>query len=127
MNPVLMVGISIVNIALILYTSAFIIALRKKIVSKLFYSVLFAGVLFDITATTFMIIGSSQSPLTIHGLIGYSSLGLMITEAINYFLVVRKNGFGKAFSKKSFRVFATIYVYWILAYITGAIIVMLRK
>ncbi len=127
MNPILLFGISVVNIALIFYTSAFIIALRKKLVSKLFFSVLLAGVFFDITATTFMIIGSSQGPLTLHGVIGYSSLGAMIIEAINYFLFVKKIGFGKNFSSKSFKVFTFIFFYWVLAYITGAILIMLRN
>jgi len=127
MNPILLFGISIVNIALIFYTSAFIIAVRKKNVSKLFFSVLLAGVFFDISATTLMIIGSSQGPLTLHGIIGYSSLGAMITEAINYFLFVQKNGFGKTFSGKSFKVFSCIFFYWVLAYITGAVLIMLRN
>jgi hypothetical protein len=127
MNPILLFGISVVNIALIFYTSAFIIALRKKLVSKLFFSVLLAGVFFDMSATTMMIIGSSKGPLTLHGIIGYSSLGLMITEAVNYFLFIRKNGFGKTFSKKSINVFTFIFIYWVLAYITGAILVMLRN
>ena len=127
MNPILLSGISVVNIALIFYTSAFIIAIRKKLVSKLFFGVLLTGVLFDITATTLMIIGSSKGPLTLHGIIGYSSLAAMITEAINYFLFVRKNGFGKTFSEKSFKVFKYIFIYWVMAYITGAILIMLRN
>ena len=127
MNTCLLFGISIVNIALLLYTSAFVIARRKKIVSKLFYSVLLAGVFFDISATTLMIIGSSHGPLTLHGIIGYSSLGAMITEAVNYFLFVRKNGFGTSFSKKSLKVFTFVFIYWVLAYITGSVLVMLRN
>jgi hypothetical protein len=127
MNPFLLSGISIVNIALLFYTSAFIIAVRKKLVSKLFFSVLLTGVFFDISATTLMIIGSSHGPLTLHGIIGYSSLGAMITEAINYFLFFQKNGFGKAFSRKSLKVFTFIFIYWVLAYFTGAILIMLRK
>ncbi|NTW32494.1 MAG: hypothetical protein HGB12_07700 [Bacteroidetes bacterium] len=127
MNPILLYGISIVNIALIFYTSAFIVAVRKKIVSKLFFSLLLTGVFFDITSTTLMITGSSHGALTLHGIIGYSSLGAMITEAINYFLFIRKNKFGKTFSNKSFKVFKFIFIYWVLAYITGAVLIMFRN
>lgn len=127
MNPFLLSGISIVNIALLFYTSAFVIAVRKKLVSKRFFFVLLAGVFFDISATTLMIIGSSHGALTLHGIIGYSSLGAMITEAVNYFIFIRKNGFGNTFSKKSLRVFTFIFIYWVLAYITGAILIMLRN
>ena len=127
MNPILLLGISIVNVALIFYTSAFIIALRKKNISKLFLSLLLTGVFFDVSATTLMIIGSSKGALTLHGLIGYSSLVFMLTEAINYSFYVRKNGFHKTFSNKSFKVFSFIFIYWVLAYVTGAILIMLRN
>jgi hypothetical protein len=127
MSPILLSGISIVNVALIFYTSAYIIAVRKKFISKIFFRVLLTGVFFDISATTLMIIGSSQGPVTLHGLIGYSSLCLMIIEAVNYFLFIRKNGYGKPFSNLSLNVFTIIFCYWVAAYITGAVLIMLRN
>ncbi|HNW96995.1 MAG TPA: hypothetical protein PKK00_01125 [Bacteroidales bacterium] len=127
MNPILLTGISVVNIALVFYTTAFIIARRKKIISKLFFSILLIAVSFDITATTLMIIGSSKGPLTLHGIIGYTSLGAMIFEAITFYLLIKKNDFGKIFSNKSLKVFTFIFIYWVLAYITGAILIMLRN
>lgn len=127
MNTFLLFGISIVNIALLFYTAAFIIAVRNKLVSRLFFSVLFAGVLFDISATTLMIVGSTHGVITLHGIIGYTSLGAMIAEVVNYLILVRKKGFGKEFSKKSLKIFAFVYLYWVLVYVTGAVLIMLRN
>ena len=69
MKPVLLVGTTIVNAALIAYSVAIISEQHKKLVSKRVLAFLSIGVLFDIIATCCMIIGSSRSAFTIHGVL----------------------------------------------------------
>lgn len=127
MGGTLLSGIIVVNIALVFYLSALITVSGKEMNGGRFLSLLLAGVFFDITATALMISGSSQGPLTLHGLIGYSSLGAMICETVVFLHFFRKFGTGKRIGKTRRRVFMFVFVYWVLAYITGAALIVLRK
>ena len=82
MNTLIRLGTSIVLLALASYSIAIITEQRKKIISKTVLIFLTLGVCLDITATIFMVLGSSHGGLTIHGFIGYSSLaGMFIGSA----------------------------------------------
>ena len=126
MKPVLIAGISIVNLALISYTIAIFIQSRKKVMSRQVLTFLTVGVVFDITATICMIIGTEEGPVTLHGFIGYSSLTGMIIDTIFSYRHAMKNGINAAVPNRFTRWSQTAYLYWILAYITGALIVALR-
>ena len=123
MKPILIAGTTIVNLALIFYT-VFIIQKRKhnKATGKVLFF-LTVGVLFDIIATACMIIGSENSPFSAHGILGYSSLGAMLTDCILIWNFKNNKGTEATFSK-SLSVYSTIaYSWWVLAYITGALMV----
>ena len=80
MSPILIAGTIIVNLALLAYTIGIFIEQRSHRVSQRVVTFLTVGVIFDITATAFMIAGSSRGPFTAHGLLGFSSLAAMLTE-----------------------------------------------
>jgi hypothetical protein len=72
-----------------------------------------------------MIIGSGNF-LTLHGIIGYSSLaGMLIDTWFSYRLIFTK-GINSVVSPKFMRLSVIAYLYWVSAYLTGAIIVMLH-
>ncbi len=126
MSPILTAGVSIVNLALIFYTISTVILIRKKTISKTYLSFLTFGVIFDITATICMIIAAPNKGITLHGLVGYSALIAMVADLIFCYRYSNKYGNKQLVSKSLKNVSVIIYVYWLLAYITGAIIVMLR-
>jgi len=117
----------VVTIALIFYSIGFAKERRQKLVTSgvlLFYTI---GVTLDITATILMIIGSSKSMLTFHGFIGYSSLLGMLTDT---FLLWRHNlKLGSELKvSKNLQIYSRIaYIWWIIAYITGGLLVALSK
>jgi len=121
-----MIGSLVVTIALALYSIGFIKEQRQKKVSSnvlLFFTI---GVIFDISATILMIMGSTKGLLTFHGFIGYSSLLGMSTDT---FLLWRYNlKHGKEMKvSKSLHLYSRIaYIWWVLAYITGGVLVALR-
>ena len=79
MNTLLTFGTRIVVLALASYTVAFILARKKKLSSPLLvFQTLGLGL--DITATVFMIAGSTNTPFTLHGVFGYSALAAMLIE-----------------------------------------------
>jgi len=114
MKPVLIAGISIVNLALISYTIAIVIQSRKKLMSRKVLTFLTIGVIFDITATVCMILGTEEGPMTLHGFIGYSSLTGMVIDTILSYRYSMKNGINAAIPKRFIRWSQTAYFYWIL-------------
>jgi hypothetical protein len=120
-------GSIIVTLALIFYSIAFAKERRQKLVTSgilLFYTL---GISLDITATIFMIIGSSKGLLTIHGLIGYSSLLGMLTDTYMLWRYNMKFGPEKEVSKSLHLYSRIAYTWWIIAYITGGILVGISK
>jgi hypothetical protein len=122
MKPILIAGTAIVTLALVSYSIAFFSFHRIKSFTGRILGFQTIGLLLDITATTFMIIGSSKGPFTIHGLLGYSSLTLMLIDT-SFFWRRRKAEIVPAwlitYSKLA-------YIWWVLAYVTGSLLVMLR-
>jgi len=126
MNLFLRLGTSIVILALASYSVAIITEQRKKILSKTVLIFLSLGVLLDITATTFMILGSSKGGFSMHGFIGYSSLLGMFIDAILLWRQKSKAGINSPVPKKIHIYSRYAYIWWVLAFITGGLLVALR-
>ena len=125
MKPILITGIFIVNLALVSYATAILIQSRKRSITRHVLTFLTIGIIFDITSTICMIIGSGKV-ISLHGMIGYFSLAGMFTDTILSFLNVKRHGINMVLSKKFIRWSQIAFSYWVLAYITGVIIVMSR-
>jgi uncharacterized repeat protein (TIGR03987 family) len=126
MKPILIAGTTIVNLALISY-SLFIFSERKaKKATIRVLSFLTIGVILDCTATICMIIGSSKSPFTIHGILGYSSLVGMLTDAVLIWKVRIREGVEAGISPAIHKYSLAAFCWWVAAYLTGALLVMLR-
>jgi hypothetical protein len=120
-------GSMIVTLALIFYSIAFAKERKLRMVTAnilLFYTV---GITLDITATIFMIIGSSKGLLTFHGIIGYSSLLGMLTDTILLWRFNLKFGGAREVSRNLHLYSRIAYIWWILAYITGGLLVAVAK
>ncbi|MEI6900340.1 MAG: hypothetical protein WCL00_10720 [Bacteroidota bacterium] len=126
MNPYALTGIIIVQFALISYSIAIITEQRKKEVTTFIMAFLAIGVILDITSTIFMIIGSSRGPFTLHGILGYSSLTGMLIDAIILWRFFRNNPQGTTVSRTAHLFSRAVYIWWIAAYITGALLVAVR-
>jgi len=126
MNPFSLTGIIIVQIALIFYSIAILSEQRKRLITSGILAFLTLGVLFDITATTFMIIGSSRGVFTLHGLLGYSSLAGMLADTILIWRFSRAHKPGERVTNRIHWYSLGAYLWWITAYITGGLLVALR-
>jgi uncharacterized repeat protein (TIGR03987 family) len=125
MSPVLIAGTIIVNLALLFYSIGIFTQQRRHQITRRVLFFLTVGVIFDITATTCMIIGSTNTPFSLHGILGYSSLTGMTIETI---LAWRHRlGRGEAEVTGGLHLYSRLaYIWWVLAYITGALLVMWR-
>jgi hypothetical protein len=72
MTPLLRAGVTIVVLALASYTVGVVFEQRARRVARRTLAFLVAGVVFDVTATVCMIIGSRHPWYSLHGLLGYS-------------------------------------------------------
>lgn len=121
-----MIGSMVVIIALLFYSIGFAKEQKKKLVTSRVLLFFTLGVVFDISATTLMILGSTQGGITLHGLIGYSSL---LGMSVDTFLLWRHNfkqGKDKLVSKSLHLYSRIAYSWWVIAFITGGVLVALR-
>lgn len=127
MKPVLIAGTAIVQLALACYSIAILTEQRKKAVTRRVLGFLTGGVLFDITATICMIIGSSNPWYSLHGILGYSSLAGMSMDACLIWRSRIRRGRDSEVPRGLHLYSRFAYIWWILAYITGALIVTVLK
>jgi hypothetical protein len=124
MNTLSIIGATIVTLALISYSIGIITEqVRKKIIPRVLIFITL-GVVLDITATAFMILGSKNSPFTAHGFIGYSALFLMLIELVRIWRAYNKLGMGADVPKGVHLYSRYAYIWWVVAYITGSLIAM---
>lgn len=122
MKSILLVGVIIVQFALVCYSIGVITEQRRHRISRFVLTFLTFGIFFDITATACMIIGSENSPFTLHGILGYSSLVGMLIDVILAWRHSQKHGAAKV--PQGLHLYSRYaYLWWVAAYITGAILV----
>lgn len=126
MNAISMTGATIVVFAMISYSIAVITEQKQRRVTKFILRFLTAGVVLDIIATTFMIIGSSRGAFTLHGILGYSSLAAMLIDTVLIWRFYKSNGTGTRVISTLHNYTRIAYGWWIAAFITGILLVATR-
>jgi hypothetical protein len=126
MNPLLKTGTIIVIFALASYSIAIFTEQRKKILRRRILVFLTLGVALDITATIFMVLGSSKGIFTLHGIIGYSSLAGMFIDAVMIWRLKMKNGSYCPIPDNIHIYSRYAYIWWVIAFVTGGLLVALR-
>jgi hypothetical protein len=121
-----MIGSFVVIIALALYSIGFGSEQKRKLITSrvlLYYTL---GVFFDISATTLMILGSTKGLLTFHGFIGYSSLLGMSIDTFLLWKHNQKKG-PEVIVSQSLHIYSrVVFIWWVMAFITGGLLVALR-
>jgi len=126
MNHYSMIGAGIVIFALLSYSLSIITEQRKKLVTPFVLRFLTIGIILDITATTFMIIGSSKSAFTLHGILGYSSLAAMFIDTILIWRFHMSTKPGTVVPTRLHIYSRYAYSWWVIAFMTGLMLVVLR-
>lgn len=126
MKPLAIFAATVVTLALISYSIAILTEQRKKLVINRVLIFLTMGVVLDISATIMMIIVSENSPFTLHGILGYSSLTMMLIDAILLWRYRISKGSDALVSRRVHRYSRIAYMWWVAAYITGTMLVMIN-
>lgn len=126
MSPILKAGTRIVVLALLSYSVAIFTEQRKRRVNTVVLMFLSLGVVLDIVATAFMIIGSPNSPFTAHGFLGYSALLAMLID----FMLIWKHRLSRGLNAevtKGLHLYSRYaYFWWVVSFITGSVMVMMK-
>ena len=126
MAKITVVGIFFVHLALILYTLFIIYESKQQKTTKSVLFLITLAVFFDIVATACMMIGTTRTYFTFHGIMGYIGLFLMMVDAVLLWKYKLKHGLDAMISK-SLNLFSKIaYAWWIVAYITGVLVSIFR-
>lgn len=126
MNPLSKAGATIVVFALLSYTVAVVGEQRRRRLSPQTLAFLTVGVLLDVTATIFMILGSSKGAFTLHGVLGYSSLAAMIIDTLLVWRLAASAGPGAEVPRGLHLYTRFAYLWWVAAFITGGLLVAMR-
>lgn len=126
MKLISLVGAFIVTLALFSYGTGSLMLQRFRLVSKGVLWFLSIGILLDIAATVCMIIGSQNTPFTVHGFLGYTAFLVMLIDVIWIWSVYRKKGLNAEINKKLHTYSKLAYGYWVIAYITGSLLIIIK-
>lgn len=126
MNTYSMIGASIVIFALLSYSLSIITEQRKKLVTPFVLRFLSIGIILDITATIFMIIGSTNSAFSLHGILGYSSLAAMLLDTILIWRFHLSSQQGTKVPARLHLYSRYAYSWWVIAFFTGLMLVVFR-
>jgi hypothetical protein len=120
-NSILITGTVIVTFALLFYSISVITEQRRKSLTFFVLATRIIGVVLDITATAFMIVGSRKIPFTFHGLLGYSALAGMLVDTILVWRHARKQNLRPV--SAGLKLYTRLaYLWWVLAYMAGGLI-----
>lgn len=126
MNIFLSYGTKIVILALIAYSIAILTEQKTHRVSNRVLIFITLGIILDINATVFMIMGSGNTLFTLHGFIGYSSLGAMLIDTVFIWNHRFKSGATRKVSKRLHLYSRYAYIWWIIAFVTGGLLVLFK-
>ena len=121
MKTYTLLAVTIVTFALLCYTVGTVAQQRRRRITGPVLGFLTVGLVLDVVATIFMILGSGKL-LSLHGLLGYTALGGMLVEV---WVAWRWRGrHGEAPITGGMRHYSRLaYGYWVVAFISGGLLV----
>jgi hypothetical protein len=126
MNPLSKTGVTIVVFALAAYTMAVAPEQRRRLATPRVLMFLTVGVLLDVTGTIFLILGPRGGAWTLHGVLGYSSLAVMIIDTWLMWRLAASAGPGTDVPRGLHLYTRAAYLWWVAAFITGGLLVPMR-
>ena len=121
MPLVIIAGVVFIHVAFVLYTIFIIKEQKHRRATKGVARFILAAVIFDVTATVCMMIGAQETYFTLHGILGYTALTVMVIDAVFIWRHKLKYGAEVPFSDTLNRNTKLGYILWLVAFGTGMI------
>jgi hypothetical protein len=126
MTPLRMAAVTTVSTALVLYTIAAVKEWRARRATLGVCGFFTVGVTFDVTSTLLMILATQHGGVSLHGVLGYSALAAMATDTV--LMWRQRSRAGEEPLGNGLHLYSRLaYVYWVVAYFTGAALVMMSR
>jgi EamA domain-containing membrane protein RarD len=122
MPVVIIAGIILVHLALIFYILFIINEHKQRKASTSVVALITLAVIFDISATSCMMIGTTKTYFTFHGSMGYAGLLMMIIDAVLIWKHKLQKGTELLFSKGLNLYSKLAFAWWMIAFITGVVV-----
>ncbi len=119
MPTVIIAGVLLIHTALILYTIFIFKENKYKRATNGVLIFITLAVIFDISATACMMIGTEKEYFTLHGTLGYTALFLMIIDTIFIWKHKINKGSEVVFTTGLDRYSKFSFFLWIIAFATG--------
>jgi uncharacterized repeat protein (TIGR03987 family) len=117
MRTIIAIAVVSITLAFLLYTVAAFLNWRAKILTTAHLVIIWVGLFFDSLATQMMAMSVKVTNWDFHTVSGYTALALMAVLAIVGTWAKRTN---RTELLSSFhRYLAAVWVYWLVAYLTG--------
>lgn len=126
MNVYTMLGALIMTLSFLAYGIGSVSLERFKIVAIIVLIFLSFGVFLDITAIALMIIGAGGKLFTLHAILGYSALFVMIVNTAWAWKVYLKDGIDAPIGIPLYKYTRFAYFWWVVSYLSGIIIIIYR-
>lgn len=126
MNVYAMLGALIMTLSFLAYGIGSVSLERFKMVGTIVLIFLSLGVFFDFAAVTLMIIGAKGSLFTLHAILGYSALLVMMINTAWAWKVYLKHGIDATIGIQLYRYTKFAYFWWVISYLSGIVIIIWR-
>ncbi len=123
MNPLAIIGAFVITLSFLAYGIGSISLVRFKMIGRIVLVFLTMGIIFDVTAITLMAIGSTGEPYTLHSLVGAMAFLVMLVNTVWCWSVFIRRGIDSKARNKHIIYTKAAYLFWVLAYLAGSIIV----
>ena len=127
MSSLAIAGAFLITIALLFYGVAVIAIQRFKIIAPYIIIFISLGLLLELVAVFFMIIGSDEGAFTLHGIAGYLATLTMLINVIVIWYNYLKQGFDTVLKKPVVLYSRYAYIFWLIVYFTGSVIVLWQR
>ena len=126
MNPLAIIGAFVITLSFLAYGIGSISLVRFKIVGRIVLTFISLGVLLDLIAILLMMKGSTGSPFTLHGFLGGIAFSVMFVEMVWCWNMYFTYGLDVKAGKPHIIYTKVAYLFWVLAYFTGSILIIWR-
>ena len=126
MQPISIIGAFLITFALLLFGYGINLLQRFKLVSRGVLWFVFLGLVLDAAAIICMIQDFSDIPFTVHGVIGFLALFVMMVDFAWLLYHYKKYGAETTISKALFWYSSVAHGLWVLAYLIGILLVILK-
>ena len=121
MEPIALIGAFIMTLAFLAYGLGSITLERFRIVGNVVLIFMTLGILFEATAIILMMMGSDNTGLNLHMLVGAFAFMLLLVNSGWSWLVYIRKGIDAPVSKSLLLYTKTAYFVWVLSYLSGIV------